>query len=40
MTAMTNTEQFKTILDQCVSIEELQIIKEIIMDYLAPQENA
>jgi hypothetical protein len=40
MTEMTIKEQLETILDKCDSSEELQIIKEIIMDYLAPQENA
>lgn len=43
MTEMTETtikEQLETILDKCDSSEALQIIKEIIMDYLAPQENA
>jgi hypothetical protein len=40
MIVMTEKEQFETILDKCDSLEELQIIKEIIMDYLAPQENA
>lgn len=37
MTEMTEKEQFETILDKCDSLEEMQIIKEIIMDYLAPQ---
>lgn len=37
MTVMTEKEQFETILDKCDSLEEMQIIKEIIMDYLAPQ---
>lgn len=37
MTVMTEKEQFEIILDKCDSLEALQIIKEIIMDYLAPQ---
>lgn len=40
MTEMTEKEQFEIILDKCDSLEELQIIKEIIMDYLAPQSYA
>ena len=34
---MTTQEQFETILNCCTTQEELQIIKEIIIDYLAPQ---
>lgn len=37
MTEKTIKEQLETILDKCDSSEALQIIKEIIMDYLAPQ---
>ena len=40
MTVMTEKEQFEIILDKCDSLEELQTIKAIIMDCLAPQENA
>jgi hypothetical protein len=37
MTVMTEKEQFETILDACDSLEELQVIKAIIIDYLDPQ---
>ena len=37
MTEMTEKEQFETILDAWDSLEELQVIKAIIIDYLDPQ---
>lgn len=37
MTEKTIKEQLETILDECDSLEELQVIKAIIIDYLDPQ---